>query len=63
MRFSELSDNAQNKAVVEYFFDYNMGLAPEDRINIREAYECCLDTNDECEYNADGSLSLSDKLI
>jgi hypothetical protein len=63
-KFIELNDKAKCIAV----YEYRRGLVEgrdwsedtEDMMTITECYDCCIDTNNEIEYYADGSMVESD---
>jgi hypothetical protein len=59
-KFSELSNRAKRVATINYMNGFNEDRTPDDRISYEDSYSCCLDIDDEMEYNRDGTDKLEE---
>lgn len=59
MKFSELNKKARQKAAKDYLIGWQethpIGEDPIGDLTIEEAYDCCIDINDEIEYDENGN--------
>ena len=53
-KFSELNNKLQLKVAREYRKDYNETV--KDKIDLKTAFSCCRDTNDDIFYNLNGEV-------
>ena len=55
-RFTDLSDAAQIAVVHDYIDGWNE-THDDEQMSFDDAWECCLDCNEEIEYTKDGTIS------
>ena len=59
MKFKELSVKTQRKVTLDYLLGWQethpIGEDPIGDLTFEEAFECCIDTNDEVEYDIYGN--------